>query len=107
MLQSTLARMTEPSDGKLDSAGFTILTLLTFIDIRDIFVANNWWRGMNQKPDANKSRMIHVRLPEDLHKKVRIRAAETDKTIQDWVVETIQAEIECHVKARTPHQGAV
>ena len=35
-------------------------------------------------------RMIHIRLPEDIHKKVRVRAAESDITIQDWVLEAIQ-----------------
>jgi len=34
-------------------------------------------------------RMIHIRLPEDVHKKVRVRAAEADITIQDWVLEAI------------------
>ena len=34
--------------------------------------------------------MVHIRLPEDLHKKVRIRAAESDKTIQDWAVDAIR-----------------
>jgi predicted HicB family RNase H-like nuclease len=37
--------------------------------------------------------MIHVRLPEHVHKKVRIRAAEMDVTIQDWVLEVIQREL--------------
>jgi len=41
----------------------------------------------------SKTRMIHVRLPEDMHKKLRIRAAETDVTIQDWVVKVIQREL--------------
>ena len=41
-----------------------------------------------------KNRMIHVRLPENIHKKVRIRAAEMDATIQDWVFEAIQRELE-------------
>ena len=40
-----------------------------------------------------KTRMIHVRLPENVHKKVRIRAAEMDATIQDWVLEAIQREL--------------
>jgi len=40
-----------------------------------------------------KNRMIHVRLPENVHKKVRIRAAEMDATIQDWVLEAIQREL--------------
>lgn len=34
--------------------------------------------------------MVHIRLPEDVHKKVRVRAAEADITIQDWVLEAIQ-----------------
>ena len=41
-----------------------------------------------------KERMIHVRLPEAMHKKVRIRAAETDMTIQGWVFEAIKQELE-------------
>ena len=43
--------------------------------------------------NQTNNRMIHIRLPEDLHKRVRIRAAETDQTIQDWVVEALQAEL--------------
>ena len=46
-------------------------------------------RNKNQ----TNNRMIHIRLPEDLHKRVRIRAAETDLTIQDWVVEALDAEL--------------
>ena len=41
-----------------------------------------------------KTRMIHVRLPEDVHKKLRISAAEMDVTIQEWVFEAIQRELE-------------
>ncbi len=37
--------------------------------------------------------MVHVRLPEKIHKKVRIRAAEVDQTIQDWVLQAIQNEL--------------
>ena len=43
--------------------------------------------------NQTNNRMIHIRLPEDLHKRVRIRAAETDRTIQDWVVEALDAEL--------------
>ena len=46
------------------------------------------------KPKDVKNRMIHVRLPENVHKKVRIRAAEMDATIQEWVFEAIQRELE-------------
>jgi len=44
-------------------------------------------------PREVKTRMIHVRLPEDVHKKLRIRAAETDMTIQDWALDVIQREL--------------
>jgi len=47
-----------------------------------------------RNPKDAKERMIHVRLPEAMHKRVRIRAAETDQTIQDWVFEAIQRELE-------------
>ena len=40
-----------------------------------------------------KTRMVHVRLPGGIHKKVRIRAAEADQTIQDWVLQAIQNEL--------------
>jgi predicted HicB family RNase H-like nuclease len=48
----------------------------------------------SKNPKDEKERMIHVRLPEAMHKKVRIRAAETDQTIQDWVFEAIKRELE-------------
>ena len=48
--------------------------------------------GISNSREA-KTRMIHVRLPEDVHKKVRICAAETDMTIQDWVLKVIQCEL--------------
>lgn len=41
-----------------------------------------------------RTRMIHVRLPETVHKKVRVRAAEADQTIQDWVFQAIQNSLE-------------
>jgi hypothetical protein len=48
----------------------------------------------NKKQKETKERMIHVRLPENMHKKVRISAAETDQTIQDWVFGIIKCELE-------------
>jgi len=50
--------------------------------------------------NETKNRMIHVRLPEDLHKRLRIRAAETDQTIQDWVVAALQKEIDRQIRKR-------
>ena len=38
--------------------------------------------------------MVHVRLTEDVHKKLRIRAAETDMTLQDWVAIAIKNELD-------------
>ena len=41
-----------------------------------------------------KTRMVHVRLTEDLHKRLRIRAAENDTTLQDWVAMAIKNELD-------------
>ena len=41
-----------------------------------------------------KTRMVHVRLTEELHKRLRIRAAETDMTLQDWVAMAIKSELD-------------
>ena len=40
-----------------------------------------------------KTRMIHVRIPEELHKKLRISAAEAHTTLQDWVAMAIRSEL--------------
>jgi len=48
--------------------------------------------------------MVHIRLPEELHKKVRIRAAETDKTIQDWVVEAIEKELKNQTQGKSSQE---
>ena len=47
----------------------------------------------HENTNQSKNRMIHIRLPENLHKRLRIRAAETDRTIQDWVVQVLQSEL--------------
>jgi len=48
--------------------------------------------------DANlkrpKERMVHVRLPEELHKRLRVKAAEEDTTLQDWVTLAIENELD-------------
>jgi len=44
-----------------------------------------------EKPEM---RMIHVRIPEELHKRLRIRAAEKDTTIQNWVAALIRNELD-------------
>ena len=40
------------------------------------------------------TRMIHVRIPEELHKRLRVSAAENDITMQDWVAAAIQNELD-------------
>jgi predicted HicB family RNase H-like nuclease len=48
----------------------------------------------NDNPKQMKMRMVHVRLPERLHKRLRIRAAESDITLQDWVAMAIENELD-------------
>lgn len=43
---------------------------------------------------SERRRMVHVRLTEALHKKLRIRAAENDMTLQDWVAAAIKKELD-------------
>ncbi|WP_161494882.1 toxin-antitoxin system HicB family antitoxin [Dehalococcoides mccartyi] len=38
--------------------------------------------------------MIHVRIPEELHKRLRVSAAENDITIQEWVAVAIRNELD-------------
>ncbi len=57
-----------------------------------------------RNPKQAKERMIHVRLPEAMHKKVRIRAAENDQTIQDWVFEAIRRELDRQDKKDQKHE---
>lgn len=57
-----------------------------------------------RNPKQAKERMIHVRLPEAMHKRLRIRAAENDQTIQDWVFEAIRRELERQEKKGEKHE---
>jgi len=45
--------------------------------------------------------MIHIWLPETVHKRLRIHAAELDTTIQHWVAETLEKELERQEKEKT------
>ena len=42
----------------------------------------------------SKARMVHVRLTEEVHKRLRIRAAESDMTLQDLVAIAIKKELD-------------
>jgi plasmid stability protein len=43
--------------------------------------------------DTREGRMIHIRLPQEVHKRLRIHAAEMDTTIQDWVAAAVITEL--------------
>jgi hypothetical protein len=38
----------------------------------------------DKMPEQNAERKIHIRMEEDLHRRLRIRCAELDTTIQDF-----------------------
>ena len=48
----------------------------------------------NNNTRRPKERMVHVRLTEELHKRLRICAAENDTTLQDWVAMAIKNELD-------------
>ena len=45
------------------------------------------------RQDNSSTRMIHVRIPEDLHRLLRVSAAENDITMQNWVATAIRNEL--------------
>jgi predicted HicB family RNase H-like nuclease len=50
---------------------------------------------MGKKKQANnsKERMVHIRLNPDTHRLLRVRTAEEDVSIQDWVTSLIEREL--------------
>ena len=48
---------------------------------------------MRKKIDKAGTRMIHVRLTDEIHRLLRIRVAEEDTHIQDWVSRLIENEL--------------
>ncbi|MBD3170818.1 MAG: hypothetical protein GF307_15180 [candidate division Zixibacteria bacterium] len=51
---------------------------------------------MAKKEDESKTRLIHIRLSEELHKTLRIRVAELDTSIQKWVESLIEKNLGKH-----------
>jgi predicted HicB family RNase H-like nuclease len=44
-----------------------------------------------KRPDSQEeARLIHIRLKPETHKRLRVRAAEGDVSIQDWVETLIE-----------------
>lgn len=61
-----------------------------------------------EEPDSD--RKIHIRVPEDLHKRLRIKCAELDTTIQAYVTEMLRRDLVAGVEAslataRRPSRG--
>jgi predicted HicB family RNase H-like nuclease len=48
---------------------------------------------MKRKAQEKSFRLVHIRLPVETHRRLRIRAAELDTTIQEWVAGTIAKEL--------------
>ena len=48
---------------------------------------------MTLKKNMKGYRMIHVRLTDEIHRLLRIRVAEEDTHIQDWVSRLIEDEL--------------
>lgn len=42
---------------------------------------------------ANSQRQIHIRMPYDLHKELRVNAAVRETTVQEYVVEAIKSRL--------------
>ncbi len=47
-------------------------------------------RRTEPTPSKTKGRMIHIRLTDSAHKDLRVRVAEKDTTIQEWVEKLIE-----------------
>lgn len=45
------------------------------------------------KSIENRDRMIHVRLSDSTHKRLRVHVAESETTIQDWVKALIEKQL--------------
>ena len=56
-------------------------------------------------PDAPPERKIHVRMSPDLHRCLRVRCAELDTTIQDYVVGLLERELAGAARASRPGQS--
>lgn len=43
--------------------------------------------------ETAQDRIIHIRLPEDVHRRMRVHVAELDTTIQHWVASLVEKEL--------------
>lgn len=61
---------------------------------------------MTLKKDMTGMRMVHVRLTDEIHRLLRIRVAEEDTHIQDWVARLIERELKGKKKGGGRHGEA-
>jgi predicted HicB family RNase H-like nuclease len=55
---------------------------------------------VKRRPKDGEGRQIHIRLSDELHRRVRIRVAELDISIQDWVVSLVESALKGTGKGR-------
>jgi hypothetical protein len=60
----------------------------------------------DKMPEQNAERKIHIRMKEDLHRRLRIRCAELDTTIQDFVVDLLDRELSAGAPRRSTKSRA-
>lgn len=70
-----------------------ILSYLCYIRNRLIDFTVHKESTMAKQDKKDHSRMIHIRLEEDIHRLMRIRVAEEDTRIQNWVAALIEREL--------------
>jgi hypothetical protein len=58
-------------------------------------------------PEQTVEKKIHVRLGGDLHRRLRIRCAELELTIQDYVVRLLEGELRGQDDGEFPQGGHV
>ena len=61
---------------------------------------------MRKRIDLLGHRMIHVRVTNEIHRLLRIRVAEEDTHIQDWVARLIERELKGKKKGGGRHGEA-
>ena len=47
-----------------------------------------------KRPGWEDELVIHIRIPKEVHKKLRIRVAEEDTTMQEWVAAQVEVGLE-------------
>jgi predicted HicB family RNase H-like nuclease len=59
-----------------------------------------------KRPDSpTDARLIHIRLKPETHKRLRVRAAEEDVSIQDWVETLILTGLAAPISDNAPRRN--